>query len=266
MRKLSNAELKRITVSDFKSGRKLPVVVVLDNIRSQQNIGSVFRTSDAFRIAGIHLCGISATPPHREIHRTALGATESVDWKHFRSTVDSVLTLRSEGYLIFGVEQTDQSVPLSQFRPPEGRKLALVFGNEIHGISDEVVAILNIGAEGQLRAIRVIAVRTEERPIRWQVDLAAHNRCRPAAPGRPLPQAVSQGPDEEGREHDGRHLAHAAAAAAHIGNSNANPDSNNRAGTTRRLFKTNSVSVRTSKAPTSSIHRVAGSPNPAPQP
>ncbi len=143
MRKLSNEELKRISVKEFKEGRKLPVVVVLDNIRSQQNIGSVFRTSDAFRVEALHLCGISATPPHREIHRTALGATESVDWKYFPSAAESVQALHSEGYLVYGVEQTDQSISLRDFQPPAGRKLALVFGNEVHGISDEVMALLD---------------------------------------------------------------------------------------------------------------------------
>jgi len=143
MRKLSNSELNRITVKDFKATRKLPVVVVLDNVRSLQNIGSVFRTSDAFRVEGIHLCGISATPPHREIHRTALGATESVDWKYFPTTAASAETLRAGGYLIYGVEQTDQSVPLGKFRPPEGRKFALIFGNEIGGIGEEIIPLLD---------------------------------------------------------------------------------------------------------------------------
>ncbi len=130
-------------MSEFREGKKMPVVVVLDNIRSQQNIGSVFRTSDAFRVEAIHLCGISATPPHREIHRTALGATESVAWKYFPTVVHAVRSLQSEGYMVYGVEQTDQSISLHDFQPPHDRKFALVFGNEVQGISDEVVGLLD---------------------------------------------------------------------------------------------------------------------------
>ena len=143
MRKLSMEELHRISVGEFRQGPKMPVIVVLDNIRSQQNTGSVFRTADAFRIEALWLCGITATPPHREIHRAALGATESVDWRYFPSTADAARELRSLGYLVIGIEQTDESVPLSAWTPPENARLALVFGNEVSGLDDAVLPLLD---------------------------------------------------------------------------------------------------------------------------
>ena len=133
------SELSRLTVEEFKTFEKMPVVVVLDNIRSQNNVGSVFRTSDAFRLQGIYLCGITATPPHREIHKTALGATESVDWQYFATTLEAVKTLHSNGYTILAVEQADGSILLSDFQPTAGNKFAIIFGNEVHGIEDEVL-------------------------------------------------------------------------------------------------------------------------------
>ncbi len=139
MRKLKNDELNRLSIDTFKTSPKLPVVVILDNVRSHHNVGSVFRTADAFRVAALHLCGITGTPPHREIHKTALGATESVQWKYFERTVDSVKYLRSEGFRIYAVEQTDQSIRLADFVPESNWKIALIFGNEIHGIHDEVL-------------------------------------------------------------------------------------------------------------------------------
>jgi 23S rRNA (guanosine2251-2'-O)-methyltransferase len=139
MQKLKTDELNRLTVSEFRTVKKLPVVIVLDNIRSQNNIGSIFRTADAFRISEIHLCGITAVPPHREIHKTALGATESVSWKYFPSTIDSVMELKEKGYYICAVEQTTDSIPVDQFRPDENKSLALIFGNEIQGVGEEVI-------------------------------------------------------------------------------------------------------------------------------
>jgi 23S rRNA (guanosine2251-2'-O)-methyltransferase len=147
MRKLNMAELNRVSVDEFKVKEKLPVVVILDNIRSQNNIGSVFRTADAFLMQEIHLCGITATPPHREIHKTALGATESVDWKYFPSTLDSVLELKSRGYIIYGVEQTTRSIQLNQFNPDMGAPFALVFGNEVFGIDENVLPHLDFSLE-----------------------------------------------------------------------------------------------------------------------
>ena len=112
--------------------------MVLDNLRSQHNTGSIFRTADAFRIEAIHLCGITAIPPAREIHKTALGATESVQWKYFETTMESVLQLKNEGYIIVGIEQTDKSSMIVDFKAETDKKYAIILGNEVHGISEEV--------------------------------------------------------------------------------------------------------------------------------
>lgn len=147
MRKLKNSELNRPSVKEFKSLIKMPIVIVLDNIRSLNNIGSIFRTGDAFRIEGIHLCGITGTPPHREIQKTALGATESLDWTYFNKTIGSIKFLKQQHYKIIAVEQMDSSIDLRDFAPGLSEKLALVFGNEIKGISDEILNFVNVGIE-----------------------------------------------------------------------------------------------------------------------
>lgn len=139
MRKLKNEELDRLTVEEFKSSEKIPVVLMLDNIRSMNNVGSAFRTSDAFRVSKIYLCGITAKPPHRDINKTALGATDSVDWVHVDSTVDAIQQLKSEGYQIISVEQADESIKLQEFNPGNTDKLCFIFGNEVFGVSDEAV-------------------------------------------------------------------------------------------------------------------------------
>jgi len=139
MRKLKNEELNRLSIESYKLAEKLPIVLVLDNIRSLNNIGSIFRTADAFCIESIFLCGITATPPHREIHKTALGATDSVDWKYFKSAEKAVLELKKKSYLILAIEQTEKSILLNNFRPPKPGKLALIFGNEVHGVSEKIV-------------------------------------------------------------------------------------------------------------------------------
>lgn len=139
MKKLLNEELNRKTIEEFRRAGKYPVIVVLDNVRSLNNIGSVFRTCDAFLIEGIYLCGISATPPHREISKTALGATESVQWQYFENTVDAVQFLKHHGYRIFAIEQTVHSCALDQCRISRDEKYALVFGHEIKGVDQEVV-------------------------------------------------------------------------------------------------------------------------------
>ena len=133
------SELNRLTIEEYKATDKLPLVILLDNIRSQNNIGSVFRTADAFRLETLCLCGITATPPHREIHKTALGATESVDWKYFPSTIDAIKLLRARGFQIMAIEQTEGSIPLNLFQPDLVQPLAIVFGNEVNGIGDEVL-------------------------------------------------------------------------------------------------------------------------------
>ncbi len=139
MKKLKTSELKRKTVGEYKKADKLPVCIVLDNIRSLNNTGSVFRTADAFLVECIYLTGFTATPPHREINKTALGATESVEWKYFEKGVNAVNYLKSNGYEICSVEQTDKSIPLSEFKPPANRKIALVFGNEVKGVSQKII-------------------------------------------------------------------------------------------------------------------------------
>ena len=132
-------ELNRKTVNDFKQSSKLPLIVVLDNVRSLHNIGSIFRTCDAFMIEAIYLCGISATPPHKEIHKTALGAEESVDWKYFETTMQAVEDLQASNYTVWGVEQTQNSTSLEHFTIETGKRYALVFGNEVRGIEQEVI-------------------------------------------------------------------------------------------------------------------------------
>jgi len=139
MKKLKNEELNRISVSAFKEAEKAPLVLVLDNIRSLHNIGSVFRTADAFRIQSIYLCGITACPPHREIHKTALGATESVHWKYFPSALDAIEELRKENYIIAAIEQAENSCYLNRFIPEKTNKYAFIFGNEVMGVEENVV-------------------------------------------------------------------------------------------------------------------------------
>jgi len=139
MRKLRNNELDRLTVEEYNRAGKTPVVVILDNIRSCNNIGSVFRTSDALLIEKIFLCGITATPPNKEIHKTALDAEKSVSWEYFEHTGDAVLKLKDEGYRIYAVEQVENSILLPEFQPGNAGKLALVFGNEVKGVKQEVV-------------------------------------------------------------------------------------------------------------------------------
>lgn len=140
MRKLKLDELNRATISEFKDQDKLPVVVVLDNVRSLHNVGSIFRTSDAFAIEQVCLCGITGQPPNREIEKTALGATQSVTWDYFKTTLDAVEELRAEGYTIIAIEQAINSIMLHEFKPKTNKKYALIFGNEVNGVDDEVMA------------------------------------------------------------------------------------------------------------------------------
>ena len=140
MRKLKNSELGRKTVEEFKQTNKTPIIVVLDNIRSLNNVGSVFRTSDAFLIEKIYLCGITATPPNKEIHKTALGATESVDWEYVENTVDLVENLQVENVKVLSIEQAENSTMLDTFTPKTNQKYAVVFGNEVKGVQQEVVS------------------------------------------------------------------------------------------------------------------------------
>ena len=140
-RKLENKELNRKSIEEFKQSTKTPLVVVLDNIRSLNNIGSVFRTSDALMVEKVVLCGISGTPPHKEIHRTALGAEESVIWEYFENTTNAILKLKEQGYKVISLEQTIRSIDLMEYRPQQGIKYALVFGNELRGVGQDVVEL-----------------------------------------------------------------------------------------------------------------------------
>jgi len=138
MRKLTMDELGRKSAEEFRHAQKTPIIIVLDNVRSMNNIGSVFRTADAFLLEGIYLCGVTATPPHREIQKTALGATESVSWKHFTSTMDAVNDLKAQGYTVYSVEQAENSTMLDKLIISD-KKIALVFGNEVSGVEQSVI-------------------------------------------------------------------------------------------------------------------------------
>jgi len=139
MRKINNEELTRLTVDDFKLAEKMPIVVVLDHVRSCNNVGSIFRTSDAMLVRKICLCGITATPPDKEIHKTALGAENSVEWEYFTTTEEAVEILRQKGYSIIAIEQVEGSISLNDYLPAPDEKLALIFGNEVKGVQQEVV-------------------------------------------------------------------------------------------------------------------------------
>lgn len=139
MRKLKNSELKRIDIETFKRSNKTPLVVVLDNIRSANNIGSVFRTSDALLIEHLYLCGYTATPPQKDIHKTALGAEDSVGWTYFKDTLEAVNQLKEQGYKVYAIEQVDKSISLPDFQPSQLDRIALVFGNEVKGVQQKVV-------------------------------------------------------------------------------------------------------------------------------
>jgi 23S rRNA (guanosine2251-2'-O)-methyltransferase len=141
MRKLSMDELNRKSVTAFKESDKIPVVVVLDNIRSMHNVGSVFRTADAFLLQGIYLCGYTPQPPHRDINKTALGATETVTWQYFATTQEAVQSLRKAGYQLWAIEQVENSVSLNDFDTDQPAPLAVVFGNEVEGVDAEVIKL-----------------------------------------------------------------------------------------------------------------------------
>ncbi len=147
MKKLKLEELGRISVDQFKEAEKIPVCILLDNVRSLHNVGSAFRTADAFRVEKIFLTGITGTPPHREIHKTALGSTDSVTWEYFEKPEEAVRRLKEADYQIIIVEQTTESPPLHTFIPEKDKKYCLVFGNEVHGVSEPVIDLGDIALE-----------------------------------------------------------------------------------------------------------------------
>lgn len=158
-RKLRNDELERLSAEDFKRAEKLKITVVLDNVRSQHNIGSVFRTADSFFIERIILCGICAVPPTPEIHKSALGAEFSVDWEYYKNTVEAIANLKEKGYKIISVEQAENSIMLHNFNPDPSEKYALVFGNEVKGVAQDVVdlsdAVLEIPQFGTKHSLNI---------------------------------------------------------------------------------------------------------------
>ena len=147
MRKLKITELNRLSAEEYKKSEKTPVVIVLDQIRSLNNVGSVFRTADAFRMEGVYLCGITATPPNAEIHKTALGAEETVMWRYFKDTIDAVRELKNQGYVICALEQVENSISLEKFSPDKNKKYAIVVGHEVKGVNQEVVDLCDVCIE-----------------------------------------------------------------------------------------------------------------------
>lgn len=139
MRKLKNNELNRLTVNAFKEAKKTPIIIVLDNVRSLNNIGSIFRTSDAFLIEKVYLCGITATPPHKDIHKTALGSTDTVTWEYVENTISLIKKLKNENVKICAIEQAENATMLNNFKTEKNGKYALIFGNEVKGVSQDVV-------------------------------------------------------------------------------------------------------------------------------
>ena len=139
MRKLLNSELERKSVGEFKDSRKTPIIIVLDNVRSLNNVGSVFRTADAFLVEAVYLCGITGCPPNKEIQKTALGATESISWKYFKSTIEAVDELKQNNFLVYSIEQTESAIMLNEFHPSSNSKLAIIFGNEVRGVEQEII-------------------------------------------------------------------------------------------------------------------------------
>jgi tRNA G18 (ribose-2'-O)-methylase SpoU len=145
--KLSMQQLGRISVDEYKSSEKSPLIIIADNVRSMHNVGSIFRTSDAFLVEKIYLCGITPTPPHREIQKTALGATESVDWQYVENTLEVVNQLKKEGWTILALEQTTNSVMLDELKVEKGEKIAIVLGNEVEGVNQEVINLCHKAVE-----------------------------------------------------------------------------------------------------------------------
>lgn len=159
VQKLKLEELGRVDVDTFKKMQKIPLIIVLDNIRSMHNVGAVFRTADAFLVQKIILCGITPCPPHREIHKAALGATESVDWVHYTSVNEAVLDLKTQKYEVIGIEQTTDSIPITDYNISTEKKYALVLGNEVEGVSDEILhhcdALVELPQHGTKHSLNV---------------------------------------------------------------------------------------------------------------
>jgi 23S rRNA (guanosine2251-2'-O)-methyltransferase len=147
VQKIKNEELERKSVDEFRDAKKTPIIIVLDNVRSALNVGSVFRTADAFLVEAIYLCGITATPPNKEIHKSALGATDTVNWKYFENTLVAIEELKKSGYKIASVEQANGSIMLNKFKPIANEKIAVIFGHEVEGVQQEIINASDICIE-----------------------------------------------------------------------------------------------------------------------
>jgi len=177
MRKLENSELKRKSVEDFKKSEKTPLILVLDDIRSLHNIGSVFRTADAFLIEKIILCGITAIPPNKEIHKTALGATETVSWEHHESVLEVITNLKNENIITLAIEQVESAVFLQDFKVEKDEKYALIFGNEVYGVAQEAVALCDGCIEiPQLGTKHSLNVSVSAGIVVWEMFKQFNNR------------------------------------------------------------------------------------------
>jgi 23S rRNA (guanosine2251-2'-O)-methyltransferase len=177
MRKLGMDELNRKTVDEFRKADKNRVIVVLENIRSMQNVGSVFRSADAFLMEAIYLIGYTPQPPHRDIHKTALGATESVTWKYFPKTNDAIAELKAEGYKIYGIEQAEGSILLQDFKKDEEEKIALIFGNEAEGVEQETLLQCDGCIEiPQLGMKHSLNISVAAGVVMWELVRAAVNK------------------------------------------------------------------------------------------
>lgn len=159
MRKLRNEELDRKSISEFHQAEKTPVIILLDNVRSMNNVGSIFRTADAFLVHSVYLCGFTPTPPHREIQKTALGATETVSWKHSDSALSAIEELKKESWKIYAVEQAEKSILLDQFIPVKNDRYVLIFGNEVEGVQQEIInqcdGVIEIPQSGMKHSLNI---------------------------------------------------------------------------------------------------------------
>lgn len=179
MRKRLNEELDRLDIEGFKSSNKIPVIVVLDNVRSMNNIGSLFRTSDAFRVEAIYLCGITATPPNKEIHKTALGATESVEWVYYEQTHDALKVLKDKGYTLCSVEQAEGSIMLEGFPFEKEGRYALIFGHEMKGVAQSVVDASDLCIEiPQYGTKHSLNISVSAGIVIWEFYKAFSDRCK----------------------------------------------------------------------------------------
>ena len=170
MQKIKNEDLGRKSVEEFKRSEKLPVVLVLDNVRSLNNVGSAFRTADSFLLENLFLCGVTGTPPNAEIEKTALGATESMGWRHFKSTKEAVLELKQNGYKVYAIEQVEKSIYLQNFKYQKDEKIGIVFGNEVYGVEQEVIDVCDGSIEiPQLGTKHSLNISVSIGIVAWEV-------------------------------------------------------------------------------------------------